>query len=512
MKRSAKKDFIYALVVLLGLVLVLEITARLAESQFVSSFDKPTQQPGWQTELFGTLFEWHEPDPEVLWRFKAGLDNSLIQTNSDHLLGQEISVSKSKDEYRILLLGDSSPVGLGLTSRRMAFGEIARYMLDKYFKAEKNVELVNAAVSGYSSEQIVRFLETRGWSYDPDVVIVYCGNNDASISGVYSDQELLQFQKLKTLRSIFSRLSIYRVMRSFFAGIGLRQRAGPDNQDEGQLKVRVSPERFSENISTIADQCYHHNCTLIILKPPVPYLWPAGLQFKPFQHLTGTEGQMIMPHQMFEILGNDIAYCIDSSRFEQLYGTGDIFTQYVYGMVSKDTVVDETTIDRYKSMLLNDPENPSILNNLGVAYWRRNQCDKANDMLRRARQLYLHQTGDSLTPADMAAGSPILYNIGINLLSLETHNDGIWYDRDGAAFRYLDSALQADFISLRIKQPYWDVIDKMGSYPGATVIDLPKVFDENGGENLFIDHCHPTAEGHRLIAREIVEAIVSNVR
>ena len=40
------------------------------------------------------------------------------------------------------------------------------------------------------------------------------------------------------------------------------------------------------------------------------------------------------------------------------------------------------------------------------------------------------------------------------------------------------------------------------------VVDLPKVFKENGGERLFIDHCHPTAEGHRLIAEALYELIV----
>jgi hypothetical protein len=62
---------------------------------------------------------------------------------------------------------------------------------------------------------------------------------------------------------------------------------------------------------------------------------------------------------------------------------------------------------------------------------------------------------------------------------------------------------------LRIKSPYWREIDKLISLPGIAVIDLPTIFRDNGGDNLFVDHCHPRPEGHLLIAASIFDTLRS---
>ena len=106
-----------------------------------------------------------------------------------------------------------------------------------------------------------------------------------------------------------------------------------------------------------------------------------------------------------------------------------------------------------------------------------------------------------------AGGSPLLYNLGINALFATGIGLELLYDTSSVAFRYLDSALQADHFSLRIKRDYRRMIDPLQDRPHVIVIDLPRIFNENGGERLFIDHCHPTAEGHLLIAQSLSAAI-----
>ena len=108
--------------------------------------------------------------------------------------------------------------------------------------------------------------------------------------------------------------------------------------------------------------------------------------------------------------------------------------------------------------------------------------------------------------AVLSAGSSFLYNIGINSLSTNPDSNSASYN---IGYRYLDSALQADYFSLRIKQAYWDQIDRLADKPGVVVIDLPSIFEYNGGEKLFIDHCHPTPDGHRLIAETITAEIIT---
>ncbi|MBN1213018.1 MAG: SGNH/GDSL hydrolase family protein [candidate division Zixibacteria bacterium] len=497
------KKVIFSAAVFIVLLGLLEITARLAESHFTPPDSVEAELSGWQTAFFSSLFDWHEPDPDLLWRFKANLQNPLITTNTDHLLGSNIPDRKDRRAFRILLLGDSSPVGLGLESWRQTFGEILRSYLNLQF-IDYKIELINAAVSGYTSEQVVRFMELRGWAYDPDLVLVYCGNNDASISGPLSDRELFQAQRWTALRRSLNRLALYRLMRAL-----LTSNSEASAGDRLQLKVRVQPEEYGQNLNRLVRQAQERNCPVIVLKPPVPYLWPAGLQFKIFTHVTGSEGRLILPDEMSNILGRPLKYCLDENRFRGLYGRGDKFTRAVFASVYSDSLSPENAVKYYAALIASDAENPVLYNNLGVSYWADENYRSADSTLHRARYLYCRGfdcEGSDITR--LAAGSPFLYNIGVNLLTEEITRSKTFEFRKTPAFAYLDSALQVDFFSLRIKQSYQTQIDGLVDEKDVYIIDLPRVFEENGGEGLFIDHCHPTVEGHRLIAETIYNLIL----
>jgi lysophospholipase L1-like esterase len=496
------RKVLFALLAFFLFLLLFETAARILEYSLTDSSDEMLDNPGWQTEFFGSYFDWHQPDPDLLWRFKPNLDNPLIKTNSEYLLGDEIPKEKDEQTVRILILGDSSPVGLGLKSRQEAFDAILRYLLEMEYLGQKKFEIINAAVSGYTSEQIKHFLALKGWSYEPDIVVLYCGNNDASISGRYTDREILASQQLKTSRKLLTHFAFYRLLKSLLLYPTSTPEPSPTD-----LTVRVTPEQFAENLSDIAQQCRRHDRPLVLLKPPVPYLWPAGLQFKLFTHITGQDGRLIFPQAMADILGRPIKYCLDKQRFREIYGGGDIFTGAVYGSAYDDSMVPEEAIEFYSSRLEKDKKNFVLRNNLGVSFWQNGQYREAEFILKTARALFASKFKESNNKAVIAAGSPFLYNIGINLLSLSGTSPDSLYDTDYTAFIYLDSALQADYFSLRIKDEYVAAIDSLASSEKVAVIDLPAVFRANGGEKLFIDHCHPTMKGHYIMAEELTRVI-----
>jgi lysophospholipase L1-like esterase len=501
-----KRKLIFAAITTAVVLLLLEAAARLLEARISSSAEHYAVERGWQTEFFSSLFDWHEPDPDLLWRFKANLNNPLIKTNSEHLIGDEVSKKKRPGTFRILLLGDSSPVGLGLKSHKLTFGEVLDRLLEIECGGDRDVEVVNAAVSGYTSEQIGRFLELRGWDYEPDLILLYCGSNDASISGPYSDRELLEGQRLKTVRKLFNQFALYRVLRSVI----VKYIKNTDSAAES-LKLRVTPGRFAENLQRISQACQDHNCPLVILKPPVPYFWPAGLQFKVFTHITGEDGRFIMPDAMASILARDIKYCLSEEICTRLYGHADKFTGSVYRSAYSDSLSPAKAIRHYTTLVKNDKDNPVLLNNLGVSLWESGRYREADLYLRRARDAFADHVKRSKDPTLTAAGSPFLFNIGVNLLSMNGESLSLFEDTSSVAFAFLDSALQADYFSLRIKRSYWERIDELKSRPNVIVVDLPRIFKENGGERLFIDHCHPTAEGHLLIARELFNVICTYI-
>jgi len=488
---------IVAVAIFLG---VLEAGARLVEHYGYRTLPAPTEPSGWQTTFFRAFHDWHEPDPVLLWRFKANQEDPLVTTNASHLLGAEISKTKPDDVFRILLLGDSSPVGIGLGSRRQAFGEQLCRMLDVVLTDYSSVELINAAVPGYSSEQIRAYLECEGWRYEPDLIIVYCGNNDASISGYVTDCELLERQRLGSVRRLLSGLALYRITR-----VALTSTKGSDKLQPDMLKVRVSPDCFYENLRSIADRCVERSCALVIVKPPVPLLWPALLQFKVFGDKR-SDGKPIMPETMRQLLSREIKYCFDLVIFRHLLDNADIFTQMVMQSAFTDSLSPEEAISLYSQQLDMQPDDAVTANNLGVSYWQAGKYREAETFLRRARILYA-QAVDDLSPAFVAGGSPFMYNLGVDLLSMSVHDTTKLVE----AYLHLDSALQADYFSLRIKRAYLDQIDRLEGVPGVFLYDPSPTFRINGVEALFIDHCHPTIEGHRLIATGLYQLIMRDI-
>ncbi len=499
MSISRLRHFVFSAILIIGGLAVLEGTCRVIES--VLAFEPaPTQvNHGWQTAFFRSLFDWNEPDPYLLWRFKANLNSSLVKTNSRGLIGDEVHHVKDSSTFRLMILGDSSPVGIGLESRSSTFGEVLRRRLNSELPEEMHVEVINASVVGYSSEQIVRFMQHEGWRYEPDLIILYCGNNDASISGGYSDRELLKRQSFQVLRRHLSRSALYRILRSI-----IRCALPQPHIEPSHLKVRVNPDQFGGNLKWLVDECDRRSCSLIILKPAVPLMWPAALQFKMFRQVKGEQGELIMPPVLRELLGRQVKYCLPEGLLRGRNGDTDKFTQAVFRAVYHDSLLPEESIAYWQECVLNEGATPVHVNNLGVSYWEAGEFGIADSLLRLARELYSQNYDDEASEAAASAGSPFLYNIGVNLISKADANLGL-------AYEYLDSALQADYLSLRIKDEYLEQIDQLVRDNHMWVINLHELFMDNGADSLFVDHCHPTAEGHALIARELQQLILTEI-
>ncbi|MDH3890128.1 MAG: hypothetical protein OEV49_03515 [candidate division Zixibacteria bacterium] len=494
------KKLIFSVVSFVLLLALAELAARQVEENVSEQADRADIPSGWQQGFFANVFDWHEPDPELLWRLKPDLNNQYIRTNSSHTIGPEVAIPKPANTWRILILGDSSPLGLGLKSYDHSFGVQLQRLLQDSLGSDRRIELVNASVAGYSSEQLRRYLAMHGEILEPDVVILYCGNNDASISGFCTDQELLETQRLKWLRQQLSCLALFRMVRAIVGGD--RQATSYDGRE---FKVRVSPRRFGENLTQIAKQCRRLGCMLIVVKPPVPLMWPAGLQFKMFTTVKDSVGHLIVAPTLAASLNRPIRYCLERNRMPAWYGEPNRITRLIYASAYRDKLAPDSAVAYYRKKLKADPNSAISLNNLGVAHWERGEYDSADHCLRVARQAYVQESVAPSTEVSQALGSVFLFNIGINLLAA-----GLSSAPDTAeAMAHLDSALQADYLSLRVKRTYLNQIDSLGRQnPGVEVIDMPTIFTDNGGESLFIDHCHPTREGHRLIARELYETLV----
>ncbi len=104
--------------------------------------------------------------------------------NSYGLVGPEYPIEKDDHIYRILVLGDS------ITEHNWYVSSLEE-KLNKSFEGSKKFELWNAGVSGYSLSQYARYLESKGFKFKPDLVLIGFCINDVSptIIVVYRDNK-----------------------------------------------------------------------------------------------------------------------------------------------------------------------------------------------------------------------------------------------------------------------------------------------------------------------------------
>ena len=104
--------------------------------------------------------------------FSTEFDN-VITFNSQGLKDYEHSYEKKPGTYRILVLGDSLPIGFQVAMNE-TFPKILEQKLNAGNRAEthKNYEIINAGVGGYGSENELLYYETEGKKYSPDMVLL----------------------------------------------------------------------------------------------------------------------------------------------------------------------------------------------------------------------------------------------------------------------------------------------------------------------------------------------------
>lgn len=99
-----------------------------------------------------------------------------VHTNALGLRGAPAKATKARGTYRILLIGDSFAFGFGVEDDETFAAVLARSLPPP--PGYKRVEVLNAGVAGWSADQYLLFLETRGFAWRPDLVLLAETEND----------------------------------------------------------------------------------------------------------------------------------------------------------------------------------------------------------------------------------------------------------------------------------------------------------------------------------------------
>ena len=223
--------------------------------------------PGWQGTDSGTIIM--VGHPTRLWGMGPGIRKNGETTATINVIGlREPLVDKDRPEgqERILVLGDSSFFGHGVEDEETMVVRLGELLRAKGL----NVDTVNGAIPGYSTEQTRLMLEEVGWAFDPTVLV---------LGSLWSDNNFDHFQDqdlLLTRQSFGTGFLRESAMLRILAGWGDRLRGGygakvitwtrKSEWPEGSIR-RVSLKRYGENLDFLARSIYERGGGALFIAP-----------------------------------------------------------------------------------------------------------------------------------------------------------------------------------------------------------------------------------------------------
>ncbi|MCE1247322.1 MAG: SGNH/GDSL hydrolase family protein [Firmicutes bacterium] len=213
----------------------------------------------------------HRPHPTIFWRLVPDLLEMnfgpvKILTDSHGFRSPEIAEKKPAGEYRVMILGDSSAFGFFVKNNQTFGAELVKMLRQKY--PGKNVKLINAAVSGYTTYQGATLMKEMGWKFSPDLIIISF-NDDPQLEWK-TDLERLPPPALVPFFRVLYSSKIYLTLKKELINNQLKKdnrfALRPDFKNE---KSRVTPEQLKQNVSYIVENAKKSGAAVIVISMPL---------------------------------------------------------------------------------------------------------------------------------------------------------------------------------------------------------------------------------------------------
>jgi len=159
-----------------------------------------------------------EIDLLLLWKAKKNYYSGLLDehwsftTDSNGIRSVvEIPYKKAKDEYRILVIGDSWVFGFGVNDDEVFCYRLENLLHKKY--PDRKITVINGGCPAYCAAQGFIFLQKRGMKYNPDLVIVK-GFLNGTVMAIFDKlYHLPSPTPLKTIKSTLWNSNLYLYIR-----------------------------------------------------------------------------------------------------------------------------------------------------------------------------------------------------------------------------------------------------------------------------------------------------------
>lgn len=205
-----------------------------------------------------------EIDPLLLWKNRPGKFNH----NSLGLRGAEIDPSKKQGELRILILGDSSIYGDGVSPEET----MARHLETIFSNNNPGmaVTVANGGVCGYSSCQGKYFFRELIPAVKPDIVVIGYFHSDVKKER-QEDLGIIHQNALTGLRRVLFKSTLYLTLRKEI-GLAKFYLWGRKERRQGSSSAcnRVSTTDYGENLRDIIELSRKNGAKTLLIRMQHP--------------------------------------------------------------------------------------------------------------------------------------------------------------------------------------------------------------------------------------------------
>ena len=166
-----------------GIIVIPQMEKSVIETTTTYTIENPKNypdwlinNPSWQSARILTNSDFSNFNTQYLKEKVSGHED--VHINSHGFRGPEFSEQKPNNTYRIFVLGGSSTFGHSVVDDETW----STYLQKKFDQTDLkfNVEVINAGINKANSRTEAKLIEDRLVDFDPDLVIMYDGWNDAS--------------------------------------------------------------------------------------------------------------------------------------------------------------------------------------------------------------------------------------------------------------------------------------------------------------------------------------------
>jgi tetratricopeptide (TPR) repeat protein len=402
--------------------------------------------------LFGVQPVSQEDDPFVGFALNVPLfipSQGVMTTapnKKDFFNPQSFAKEKPPNTYRIFCLGGSTTYGRPYNDET-SFPGWLRELLPVAEKSKK-WEVINAGGISYASYRVAQLMEEL-IDYQPDLFIIYTGHNEFLEERTYSQIKELP-SMVKSSVSLLAKTRTWSAMKSALQGVGL----SPQSDQENRTKLAGEVDAILDKSAGLKR-----------------YSRDDSLQKNILQHYQLSLERMVA---LARSVNARVTFVTPASNLKDC---SPFKSQHTESLNLAD-------VQRSRKMLAQAKEEIQG-NNWHAA-------------------LNLLAVGVTLDPRH----AELQYQRGQTLLALDRYQE---------AEKALRLARDEDVCPLRALTPLPGIVSQVAKEEGAGLVDYIDVLAQRTkatqghgipGKEFFLDHVHPTIEGHKILAVALIKEMI----